>query len=95
MDALIGRLLLRLKTANILNSTNLVIVSDHGMKELNFENYFNFHKIPKTLYDVKKSSFSSVTIKIWPRSNHSKIEIMKILHRNSDKIMAWANVLKI
>ncbi|RWS00091.1 ectonucleotide pyrophosphatase/phosphodiesterase family member 5-like protein, partial [Dinothrombium tinctorium] len=57
VDKLIGYLLDSLSKSNLLNDTNIMIVSDHGMAEVHFENLIDLSKITnKSLYRLFGSS---------------------------------------
>ena len=74
LDSHLGNLLQELKAQNLFDKTNIIIVSDHGMKTLNSHNYFDLKKIPN--YFVKKMLKTETTLNIWPKSPRSGENIM-------------------
>lgn len=61
MDSLIGVLVSKLKAAEIYDKINIVIVSDHGMAEVNAQNVLNIYDyVNKTMIDADKSIYGIV-----------------------------------
>ena len=83
MDSLIGVLISKLKAAEIFEKINIVIVSDHGMAEVNSKNVLNIYDyVNKTMIDADKSIYGTV--------NH--IRTTAIQHVNTNSLFFLENV---
>ena len=90
IDGHLGRLFAGLNAEGHLESTNIIVTSDHGMKERkNGENYFSTTQIPHYLLRPNGMLQSSVSLQLWPRSDYAADKIMKILSQHSDQLLSW------
>jgi predicted AlkP superfamily pyrophosphatase or phosphodiesterase len=66
MDQLFGTLLLKLEENGLYNSTNLIVVSDHGMSQLNTSSYIDIYKYAKNgSIDFEKSIIYGVVSNLY------------------------------
>ncbi|MDX1702496.1 MAG: ectonucleotide pyrophosphatase/phosphodiesterase, partial [Melioribacteraceae bacterium] len=79
LDGLIGELKSRLKDINLYDSTNIIIVSDHGMTEIDTNRVINIEDILK-LYDVEYGGSKPVMM-IKPASGKTQ-EVFSLLKEN-------------
>ena len=80
-DSLIGKLVAGLKKMNFLDSTNIIIVSDHGMTELNPERVINIDELLNG-FDFKSSDKGPMMF-IYPNENEKNAVYQKL--KNSEK----------
>jgi predicted AlkP superfamily pyrophosphatase or phosphodiesterase len=79
MNSLIGYLLDSLEEERLLNEINIVLVSDHGMAELDEKEFLVLQDyIDVNLVDLSKSVFSEVS-NIYPKSEENVIFLSSFL----------------
>jgi predicted AlkP superfamily pyrophosphatase or phosphodiesterase len=86
-DSLIGKIFLGLNKINLLDSTNIIIISDHGMTELSPERLIN---IDELLSEFKCTTSDKGTMMfIYPEENQKKAVYKKLKDSERNYKVYW------
>jgi predicted AlkP superfamily pyrophosphatase or phosphodiesterase len=88
MDSIVGNLFTKLKEINLFDSTDVIILSDHGMAEVSNERIINLYNIigkevksesegPIVMFNPQPSELNSVYEKLKKKENHFKVYTRK------------------
>ena len=76
MDQLFGTLLSKLEENELSNSVNLIVLSDHGMSQLNSSTYIDIYKyVKKGLIDLEKSIIYGVVSNLYATKGNVFLKI--------------------